>query len=85
MTNNPQRHSLPVSRGRAHLHRANLYELANGAVKKLLRFTSMDVGPEERLVIEPSMDVVLKFYQVFFFQRLSILFELLLDLDDRDG
>ena len=45
----------------------------------------MDVGPEERLVIEPSMDVVLKFYQVFFFQRLSILFELLLDLDDRDG
>ena len=28
----------------------------------------MDVGPEERLVIEPSMDVVLKFYQVFFFK-----------------
>ena len=31
------------------------------------------------------MDVVLKFYQVFFFQRLLIFFELLLDLDDRDG
>ena len=49
----PQRHSLPVSMGRAHLHWGE-FVLTGKWCSRELRFT--------------SIDVVLKFYQVFFFK-----------------